>query len=53
MCITSDWADHSQRLRMLGDIMRLTEQFKFESGTNAGVRSWLWWWWWWWWWWLW
>jgi hypothetical protein len=27
------WADHAQRLHMLGDIMRLTEQFKFESGA--------------------
>jgi hypothetical protein len=41
MCLkpASGWADHSQRLQMLGDIMRLTEQFKFESGTNAGVSQ--------------
>ena len=29
-----DWADHTQRLQMLGDVMRLTEQFKFESGAR-------------------
>ncbi len=34
LCVLAVWADHTQRLHMLGEIMRLTEQFKFESGER-------------------
>jgi hypothetical protein len=33
----AEWADDKKRNAHIGEIMELTEQFKFESGTEAGV----------------
>jgi hypothetical protein len=34
----AEWADDKKRNAHMGEIMELTEQFKFESGTEAGVN---------------
>lgn len=34
----AEWADDKKRNAHIGEIMELTEQFKFESGTEAGVN---------------
>jgi len=34
----AEWANEKLRSEHIGEVLTLTEQFKFESGTEAGVN---------------